>query len=118
MELSNWRSCAVVLPLPILRGLEGIGLRLAFMLPLTPWPALRLIQAQGEYSTGRHGADALAPVMGHACTAGLAVHLAGLILLLLCRRDRSWPLSLWVVFALVNGFCMWMYIESNGIFYC
>lgn len=98
------------------RRLRGAGLRLAFWLPLTPWPALFLIVAQGEFSTGRHRADALAPVVGWAYLAALAVHVGGLILLLAhWRREEQVPL--WICFALVNAVAMGTYIGANGSYY-
>ncbi len=101
-----------------LNHLRRAGLRLAFWIPAAPWPILLQIQSEGSFTTGRHSAEALAPIWMQADLACLATSIVGFILLLKCvRAEDEAAIPVWLAFALVNGYTMWDFIGRYSAHY-
>lgn len=92
------------------------ALRLAYLAPLTPWPVLTWIQAQGTYSTGRHSAEALHAIGSLAMLITLVTAGIGLVALV-CARPRTAMVGAWAVFALANHFALFTYVCDHAIVY-
>jgi hypothetical protein len=90
--------------------------RLAFELPVLPWPVLIWIQSQGGYSTGSHSTEALYPVSGLAEVFSLVLTGFGLVLILAGSKSLTLRL-IWAIYAGINAMALWTYIESSGVMY-
>ena len=87
--------------------------RLAFWLPLTPWPVLRALRATGPYGSGTLGS-----VGGYAAMALMAATAVGFILLWrFANRDKEFVSAIWFFFAIINYFVMWDFIENGAAVY-
>lgn len=98
-------------------GGRSRALRLAFLVPLTPWPVLLWIQSQGRYMwSALHSAEALNAVHLQALLSIIAT--SGIALGLLCLARPSLPLRAhWSTFAFVNALFLFVYVEMNAVAY-
>lgn len=93
------------------------GARLAFLIPVTPWPVFFWIQHQGPYGVGKHSAEPLYPVALHAYLATISVHALGIVLLYCFVAD--WRLRVpWLIGVALHGLLMWEFLERNAVAYC
>lgn len=96
--------------------IKGASRRVAYAVPLTPWPVIFWFQAMPDWSGGAHGASALAgihkaifPMLGATNAIGLMLCLSGL---------RSWKdLATWTTFATVHLFLLFGYVATNTFWY-
>lgn len=95
---------------------RAVGTRLAFMVPLTPWPVFTWVQSQDEIPFGMHSADPLYAVRHEANMAAIATTALGLILIYGFCRD--WAVRvIWLNFAAIHAYIIWQYLISNSGIY-
>ena len=94
---------------------KEIGARLAFEIPLTPWPVLIWLVSIGDRFHPPHGGEPLSYVRGLAELSFIATTVVGFLLVLVCRRGQSGVG--WLFFAVINGYILWNYIEAHALIY-
>lgn len=90
--------------------------RLGWYLPVCIWPVIIFIDAQGDYSTGRHSAAALYPVVTQLFSLNIVLSLLGIVLILCGERGTGTRVGsiLWV---LIHFFGVVKFLFDNARLY-
>ena len=94
---------------------QKIAFRLALEIPLTNWPVLIWIAAQGDFLRGRHNQSALSALGNLDYLSCLLTTLLGFIVLLTARQPRyNLP---WLLIALLNHCAQFIFIQEYHYMY-
>lgn len=103
--------------LGVTERVQKIGERLAFMIPLTPWPLAMWFQSQPDYQYSvRHAALALHSVASQIFFSVIATTAIGLVLVASCRRSPQVFFG-WLALATFNAYLLLQYLERNSAVY-
>jgi len=102
-------------PKPSERTLDMIT-RLGWEIPLTLWPSLFLIRAQGTYSTGRHSAEALHAVAGLALGIASGLTAFGILLVMCGKRDAETRIMA-IMAIVIHYFLICGFISGSAVAY-
>lgn len=95
---------------------QRTGYRLAYAVPMTPWPVVFWFQTLPDWSGGAHGANALAGVSKAIPLALLLTTVLGFVLNVIFRRSWS-DVATWAVLATIHFFVIFGYVTNSTTWY-